>query len=672
MLGIRFDRVEVLWALAALPFLLLVARLVAARARRDRAAFAGAAVYPRLVEDEERRGGGFRAASIAVALAGLIVALAGPRYGFRWEEVKRRGADVVVALDVSRSMLADDVKPNRLDRAKRGIVDLLEYLKGDRVGLVVFAGDAFVQCPLTLDASAFRLFLDPAGPDLVPRGGSALETALRVAAGAFDDEAKDHRAIVLITDGESHEGDPIGFAKTLEEKGISIYALGIGEPDGALIPLAEEGRSSTFLKDKAGNVVKSSLDESTLRTIALETGGAYVRAGAGLGADIRALGERLAKVAKRDLASVREKRYESRHQWPLLAALAALALDVLLRPKGRFVRLSLAFARSKRAAAAALALALLAAAGAAQASPRRTNSAAAAKAREAERLEREGKSAEALARWREASVEDPRSPDIAFNAATAAYRAGELDEAAGAFERIMGSSEAEPPLRARAAYNLGNARYRKGEFEAALEAFEKAVDLDPSDEDARFNAEFIATKLDEERKKKEEQEEEKQKGEDEKKGEDGEPKEPGDKEDEESGEKGEPKEGEGDDDEKAPPDSEKGEEKPEPQDGEKQPAPSDEEEEKGEDGQDESKPAEPEEEKPGEKEEGKSAKPEPGDEKEPAPAEAKEGEGGEPKGQLTREQAMRFLDNLKEEEKNLLKNRALRLKSRPVRVEKDW
>src|SRR5262249_8754250 len=145
-------------------------------------------------------------------VAAVVVTLSGPRYGYHWEEVKRRGSDVVIALDVSRSMLADDVNPNRLDRAERAIVDLLEYLRGDRVALVVSAGDAFIQCPLTLDAAAYRLFLDPAGPDLVPRGGTALETALRRAVSAFDDEAKDHKAIVLITDGESHEGDPVKYA----------------------------------------------------------------------------------------------------------------------------------------------------------------------------------------------------------------------------------------------------------------------------------------------------------------------------------------------------------------------------------------------------------------------------------------------------------------------------
>lgn len=319
-----------LWLLACVPA--LAGFLLYARRRRRRAilAFAEAPLVPRLAPGvNERR----RFARDAFRLAGLatcIVALAGPRWGFHWEQVRREGVDLVIALDVSRSMLAVDVKPNRLERAKLAVLDLLALLEGDRVGLVPFAGTAFLQCPLTLDQDAFAQSLAAVDAGSIPRGGTALERAIDTGVEAFEGQQGKHGAMILITDGESHEGDAMAAAGRAAERGIRIFTVGIGTTGGELIPLTDDRGDQTFLKDREGKVVKSSLDEETLRAIAEKTGGAYVHARGG-SLDLETLfRDHLAGLERRELEGGVERRYESRFQIPLALALVLLAVESLI------------------------------------------------------------------------------------------------------------------------------------------------------------------------------------------------------------------------------------------------------------------------------------------------------------------------------------------------------
>ncbi|NOY53388.1 MAG: VWA domain-containing protein [Deltaproteobacteria bacterium] len=271
---------------------------------------------------------------MVVAIALSIVALARPRWGFRWEEIRRRGVDIVVALDVSQSMMATDVDPNRLERAKRKIQDLLTMLRGDRIGLVAFAGSSFIQCPLTLDYGAFRIFLDGLSPDLIPVPGTAVARAIETSLTAFDPKLRTSKAIILITDGEDHGGNPLSAAKKAKEAGVKIFTIGIGKREGAPIPLA--GPGGGFKKDHSGNLILTRLDEETLKKIALTTGGAYVHSVTG-DMDLQSIylkGIRMG-MKQTELATRRKKRWTERFEWPLMAAVFLLIAEGFLREGGR-------------------------------------------------------------------------------------------------------------------------------------------------------------------------------------------------------------------------------------------------------------------------------------------------------------------------------------------------
>ncbi len=316
-------------ALAALALVPAVALFLAwALRERERAlaTFVEAALLPTVVPDLDRRRRRLRAALVVAAVAAVVLALAGPMWGFHWEEVHREGIDLVVALDTSKSMLATDVAPNRLARAKLAVQDLLAQLGGDRIGLVAFAGSAFVECPLTLDRDAFRESLEAVEVGLIPRGGTSLTSAVDTGLEAFEGHQGNHQALVLITDGEDHEGTLDDAIKRASERGVRVFTVGIGTPDGELIPVEGGG----FLKDRRGQVVKSRLDEDTLKKIAVDTDGVYLHAaGADLG--LAALyRDHIATMDKRELASTLERRYEHRYQFPLAIALVLIVVEAAL------------------------------------------------------------------------------------------------------------------------------------------------------------------------------------------------------------------------------------------------------------------------------------------------------------------------------------------------------
>lgn len=328
----NFAAPEMLLWLWLLPLVLLL--LVAASRMHERrlGRFAVPASWALFLNPLTSRQKWFKRGLLLVALACIVLSLARPRWGFQWRDVKRRGVDIIVALDVSRSMMAADISPNRLQRAQREIIDLLRLLKGDRIGLVAFAGSAFLQCPLTVDYGAAELFLGEMGPDMFSQQGTSLGDAIRVALKALEQGSPDDthaRAIILITDGEDQGSDPLGAAEEAAKKGVPIFAIGLGAPEGAPIP--EEGGG--FKKDNAGRVVVSKLDESLLKDIAAKTGGLYVRSTTG-DADWNAIySERLAPKASADGTTTREREFFERFQWPLALALLLLLWEA--RPRRR-------------------------------------------------------------------------------------------------------------------------------------------------------------------------------------------------------------------------------------------------------------------------------------------------------------------------------------------------
>jgi len=305
----------------------LAAFFLWAHRRREQAlaAFVAAALLPAVAPDLDPRRRWIRRTLLTVAVLCLALALGGPMWGFRWQEVHRQGIDLIVALDTSRSMLATDVKPNRLGRAKLAVQDLVAELHGDRVALVAFAGSAFLECPLTLDYGAFAQSLDAVEVGIIPKGGTALGAAIDASLEAFEGRQGSHQALVLITDGEDHEGEVKEAARRAADRGVKIYTVGIGTTEGELVP-GESG----WVKDRAGQVVKSRLDEETLKQVAVDTGGVYLHAaGPSLGL-AELYRDYIDTMEKRELASTLEKRFEHRFQLPLAAALVLLALEPLI------------------------------------------------------------------------------------------------------------------------------------------------------------------------------------------------------------------------------------------------------------------------------------------------------------------------------------------------------
>ena len=259
-----------------------------------------------------------------------VIAFARPQWGFEWQEIKRKGSDILIVMDTSKSMLTQDVKPNRLQRTKLAVKDLLRKLNGDRVGLIAFAGDAFLVCPLTVDYSGFLLSLNDLDVNTVPRGGTNIGKAIEVALNSYQNIASQFKAIIIITDRDNLEGDPLAWAKKAKDKDIKVYTIGIGTKEGELIRIQNEQGEGEFLKDQNGNFVKSRLNEDLLEQIALATRGIYVKASGSEFGLVFLYDKELTKLEKRDMEAKMEKKYDERFQIPLTLALLFLVWETCL------------------------------------------------------------------------------------------------------------------------------------------------------------------------------------------------------------------------------------------------------------------------------------------------------------------------------------------------------
>ena len=426
----------------------------------------------------------------AVVLA--VLALARPQMGFSWEEARSRGLDIVVAIDTSRSMLATDVAPNRLRRAQLAALDLKRLARADRLGLVAFAGGAFLQCPLTLDDEVFRQSVDALDVNIIPQGGTALSEAIAAAKGAFKKDNDNHKVLVLFTDGEDHDGDALDAAKAAGKEGLRIFTVGVGTSGGELLRTVDVSGRSEFIKDADGNAVKSRLNEKLLQDMAQETGGFFMLlSGANT---MNVLYKRgLAPLPKGDLASQQIKRPHERYQWLLGIAVALLLAEMLLPERGK------ASSRSKPQAAGAVTASLvalllfLAATEAAHAS-----TPAALKEYGS------GNFQSAQAEFEMLLLKKPGDARLHFNAGTAAFQSTNYTVALAHLNAAL--TNADVNLQQRAYYNIGNTLFRLGEasdafaekqkqWEQALKNYQNAVALRTNDVDAVFNLRFVNYKL---------------------------------------------------------------------------------------------------------------------------------------------------------------------------------
>ena len=274
-----------------------------------------------------------------IAIFLLVIVLAQPQFGTKMLKEKREGIEVMIALDVSNSMLAQDIQPNRLEKAKQVLSKLVDDMSNDKVGLVVFAGDAYTQLPITVDYVSAKMFMSSISPKLVPRQGTAIGSAIDLSIKSFGEKSKAGRAIILITDGENHEDDAIGAAKLALESGIVVNVIGMGKPEGSPIPV--DGTMS-FWKDKEGNVVVSKLNEEMCKSIAIAGGGSYVRVDNTNNA-YKFISKELNKIAKSEIKTQAFSDYNDQFQSFALLALVLLVIDtfVFARRNKRLSRLKI-------------------------------------------------------------------------------------------------------------------------------------------------------------------------------------------------------------------------------------------------------------------------------------------------------------------------------------------
>jgi Ca-activated chloride channel homolog len=435
---------------------------------------------------------------LMVAVTAILLALAGPQFGFAWEEASQRGLDVVVVLDTSRSMLAKDVVPNRIEKAKLAAFDLMRLAREDRLGLVPFAGNAFLQCPLTLDEQAFRQSLDAANVGVIPQGGTAISQAIRTAASAFEKNNNSHKAIVLFTDGEDHDADAetLGAAKEAAEAGINIFTVGVGTPAGELLQVTDGKGNTSYIKDDEGNVVKSHLNETLLRQIASDTGGFYLPL---VGADpMGVLYQRgLEPLPKSETASKLTRVFHERYHWPLTLAVLCLLCEFLLpdRARSRRAEKTLTVNPTLPAVVTVLCFLLI---------PMR------AAASDAFNKYKAGDFQAAFDEYSRLAAQKTNDYRLQYDAGTAAYRAKQLDAA----EKELNAALASPGIisdvnaQERAHYNLGNTHFQQGapatdpkqkqqHWEQAISDYSQALQLDTNDLDARNNLSFVKKKLEE-------------------------------------------------------------------------------------------------------------------------------------------------------------------------------
>jgi Ca-activated chloride channel family protein len=475
-----------LWGLAALPVLAGLMAFGVRRRRSALAAFVGRELEASLAPGYSWRRHLARGVLRTGAFSMLVLALALPRFGSQLVKVEREGIDVVIALDTSLSMLAEDVPPNRLERAKREIADLIGGLQGDRVGLVVFAGEAVTLCPLTVDYGAALMLARSVDVYTVSEPGSAIAEAIETAVALFEGSEKGDRAIILVTDGENTQGDPEHATQLATEKDVRVYPIGIGSPKGELIPeRGTDGSVTGYKKDARGETVLSRLDEVTLQRIAAGTHGKYLPA-TSEGLELKVLYDEISGMDRRLIKGEFVERKKERFWLPLAAAFGLLVLDLSVGTRASRRGVNRARRLHTGALAAVAMMVTLAAVPSLAA-----RSVDRGKVRSGNHAYQKGDFGQAYQFYREALGDTTRPPKNAFgayyNGANALYQQQKFDRAIDHYQR---SFSPDSVLTGRMLYNRGNALLKSGRAGEAVESYIQALQYLPDDEDARHNLEM--------------------------------------------------------------------------------------------------------------------------------------------------------------------------------------
>jgi Ca-activated chloride channel family protein len=323
---VRFAHIEYLWGLAAIPLLVLLFWRVFRWKKKAIAKLGDKNTVSKLMPEVSFSRPVLKFLLIIIAYAAMVVALADPQAGTKIEEGKRSGADLMILLDVSNSMLAGDLQPNRLENAKRAIAQLIDNLHEDRIGIIIFAGEAYVQLPVTTDYAAAKLFLDNISTDIVPTQGTAIGAAIELGMKSLSLTSGSGKAMILMTDGENHEDDAVAAAESARKKGVNIHVIGLGLPEGASIPILKDGKSVGVHMDETGKPVISKLNEAMCKEIATAGNGVYVRASIG-NTGLNIVMNEVGKMQKSTFDSKNFKSYEDRFQVFLSIALILLMIE---------------------------------------------------------------------------------------------------------------------------------------------------------------------------------------------------------------------------------------------------------------------------------------------------------------------------------------------------------
>ncbi len=479
-----------LWTLAILPLLVLLYAQAERRSAIKLREFVSPRLLPQLAGNVDRVRRAIRFAFVLLALALAIGALAKPRWGYTYEDVKRRGLDLLFAVDTSRSMLSNDVAPNRLERVKLAAQDLITDLQGDRVGLIAFAGRAFLQAPLTIDYDAAVESINDLDTKTIPEGGTNIGEAIALATQTFGKSAMGNRALIIFTDGEELSGDAVNEAKKAADAGVKIFTIGVGTAQGSLIPVEGKGEGG-FVKDAKGQVVKSKLDENRLREIAQATGGMYLHLESGPQTMRQLYTEGLSKLKTAEIDARLSSRPIERYEWPLAGAIVALIASLFINDRKRTKTPGRSPVKHEVLVAASLLFVAVAEVNAVSGID----------------LYNKGQYEDAYAQFQkdlQHNINPADMPKMQFDAGVAAYKLRNYDKALEAFSQSL--VDRSPGLQEKSRYNLGRtledrADLRKTnedalkDLENSAQHYEQALKLDPQDKAAAERLEIVRKKI---------------------------------------------------------------------------------------------------------------------------------------------------------------------------------
>ncbi|MBP7497990.1 MAG: VWA domain-containing protein [Bacteroidales bacterium] len=478
-----------LYGLLLIPFFILSYIILLKWKKKSLALYGNSELINRLISNKSKSRELLKFILFSIAFIFLIIGIANPQLGSKIEKVHRKGIDLIIALDISNSMLAEDIKPNRLEKAKYAILKLIDKLEDDRLGLVIFAGSAYNQLPITSDHSAAKMFVSTLNTELISSQGTAISAALDLAQNSFQEDSKNNKAIVVISDGEDHEEGALEKAKTIAEKGIRIFTIGIGSPDGSPIPVAKF--NNQFKSDKEGKVVITKLNEIILQQIAATGNGMYVRATASE-TGLNTIFKEINKMEKQEYDNKVFTDYEDRYQYFIAIALLLLIIESLLLERrnkllSRLNPFNKDFVFKSYIMRIILLLLVLSATNLYSQSKE-------AQIRKGNNLYKSQKYSEAEVSYLKSLDKNQLYTKGLYNLGAAYYKQKRYKEADSILKNAL-SSNSDKNINSKIFHNLGNALLQEGNYAASVEAYKNSLKINPNDEDTRYNLAYAQKML---------------------------------------------------------------------------------------------------------------------------------------------------------------------------------